>query len=273
MFQIPGMTLTGRSEMSAPNVTVVSPPKMGKSALATTLVNWPKAGDMPLILAFDTTGPESCKVLGYEIPVIRWMDEPGSTLRDKAFSMLNKVEQAFKSGREKPSAIVCDCGSTFAERMYDEAHRIINTKDNRQRYGYVKDVTGTFYRRLQDLGAPVAWLAWARFQEITVEPGPGGARNIEPGGSKVLGSFKDCLEGACDQLVLLDKIVAMPGNPNANSDGAIRRFWTRDYNGVHCGGRFALPNPMPANLGWLFTALMQRGVSHEVQQQLQALAA
>jgi hypothetical protein len=244
--------------MTAPNVTVIAEPKTGKSALACSLVNWPKEGDYPLILGFDTTGPEACAQLGYQIPYIRWKDEPGATLKEKALSMLTKIEHMMRGNGKKPCAFVGDCGSTFAAELYDEAQRIIVTKNNMQRYGYVLDITNAFYRRLKDFGLPTAWLAWARPMEVVQEKG--GSSHVIPGGTKVIGSFKDSLEGACDQIVLLEKSAAMPGDVNANSDGAIRKFWTKDHAGYRCNGRFPVPETIPANLAYLFHYIMQRGV-------------
>lgn len=257
MFNIPGIVVTGEAPLEAPLVVVAAREKTGKSTLACSLVNWPKEGDMPLVLAFDPTGPESCAKLGYRIPYLRWKDEPGATYKEKAASMLTKVEGLFRSSGKKPSAILCDCASTFTERLYEEAQRLIQTKDNRQRFGYVKDVATSFYYRLYDLGVPTAWISWLREMEVVTE---GTSKRVVPGGVQAVGSFRETLAGKAQQVVLLDKSAAMPGDPNASSDGAVRKFWTKDYAGIRCEGRFELPNPMPANLAYLFHYIQQRGV-------------
>jgi hypothetical protein len=257
MFNIPGLILTGSAPVEAPLVAVIAREKSGKSVLATTLVDWPKPGDLPLVLAMDPTGPESCAKLGYQIPYLRWKDEPGATWREKLFSLLNKVELCFRGNGPKPSSLLIDCTSTMTERLYEEAQRIMQTKDNRQRFGYVKDASTAFFYRIHDLGIPTAWIAWLKEMETITEHGN---KRIVPGGVQAVGSFRETLSGKAQQVVLLEKLQGMPGDPNASSDGAIRRFRTRDFAGIRCEGRFPLPDPMPANLARLFHYIMQRGV-------------
>lgn len=263
-FNVPGLMFTGSAPIKSPLVAVAAREKSGKSSCAVTLVDWPQPGDLPLVLAFDPTGPESCAKLinpktgqPYRVPYLRWIDQPGETYRDKTFAMLMKVQALLKTSGKKPTSLVCDCASTFTESLYAEAQQVIVTKDNRKRYGYVKDIALSFFSQICDLDLPTVWFAWLREQE-TVQDGQ--VKRIDPGGVMATGSFKDTLAGRAQQVVLLEKVNAMPNDPNAGSDGAIRRFWTKDYAGIRCEGRYELPNPMPANLAWLFHYIQNRGV-------------
>lgn len=252
-MSIPGVVLSGSTPVEAPIVLVIAREKTGKSTLAATLMGWPREGFSPLVLAFDPTGPDSARRIGVQLPHIKVKDEPGDSYLSKIRGLASKLEGHTAVLRQKYSSIVIDCASTMADKIFDEAQRNSNNTNPKSHYGDVLNACSSFYYRIADLGLPVVWISWLREPENVADKG---VTRYIPGGPHIIGSFREKLAGKVQAIVMLDKTVARPGDPNASSDGHIRRFHTRPFAGVNCESRYALPNPMKAHLGWLLHYIM-----------------
>ena len=258
---IPGVTMSGTTPTEPPTVMVISPPKYGKSTLAASLIGWPEPGMMPLILAFDATGPDSCAALGYPVPAIKVRDQAGATWIDKARTALSNIESAVRAKKTAPfGCIVVDCASTMIERLHEEAARTNKNPDPRSTYGIILEQSKEIMSRIHDLGLPVIWLAWMRESYIE-ESGEGQNKKRRQvlGGPLITGNFRARLAGTVHMITVLEKVNVGPKGEGADALGYRRELRTRTYNGIEAGGRYNLPDPFPAHLGYLLDAIMQRG--------------
>ncbi len=255
MSIIPGAVLSGTTPIVAPIILVIAREKAGKSCLPITLKDWPTPGATPFVVAFDETGPDSAARLGSPLWHLKISGEIGNTTAVKMQSAIRKLETAFKGGARPHNAIVVDCCSTMCDRLFDDAQRFSKNSDPRSHYGDVLNASRSFFYRLLDLGVPTIWIAWLREPETVKDKG-GGDRFIA-GGPQVLGKFRETLSGKAHAILLLEKRHGAPGDPNMSSDGQVRQFRTRPFAGINCESRFALPDPMPANLGWVLHYITQ----------------
>jgi hypothetical protein len=260
---IPGLVYSGSIPSEPPIVVVSSREKAGKSTLAATLFDWPKKGDRPLVIAWDPTGPDAAKRIGVSLPVLKVRDEMGSTYREKTRSLITKLELAFANGQRPFTSLVIDCASTMTDRIFDETQRTSTNSDPRSHYGEVLGVSKSFFYRLMDLGVPTIWLSWLREPETVTDKG---IKRFIQGGPQVLGKFRETLSGKAHVLALLEKTQPFPGeNLPVSSDGFVRKLHVAPYGGVNCETRYALPNPCPANLGWILHWVMN-GYNPQQQQ-------
>lgn len=253
-YGIPGLTIAGMTPPEAPMFVVYSVPKSGKSVLATTLFNWPLQGNQPLVLAFDKTGPDSCLSVGYQVAALKVDSQPGGSYFEKTRSALVTIEDVFRQRNRYPfTSIVVDCGSTMTNNFLREVKP--KFAHGKQVYGQVLDRSREVMWRLIDVGVPIIWLAW--IQEPFIEED--GKRKIQHmGGAAMDGSFKQLVSGRADQTMYLEKIKVGEKAPGADPQGYTRVLHTKTYNNIECHGRFShlLPEPCPAHLGQILTAIM-----------------
>lgn len=253
---IPGVVFSSTIPVEPPIIVVSAREKTGKSTLATTLFDWPKKGDKPLVLAFDPTGPDAAARIGMPLPHIKIRDEIGATYREKTKSLITKLEMHFANGQRPYTSIVVDCASTAADLIFEETSRLSTNSDPRSHYGEVLAVLKSLFFRLMDLRVPIIWLAWLREPE-TVQDKDTKAKRFVMGGPQILGQFKATLAGKAHVLALLDKTQPIGNEPfPVSSDGFVRKLHVRPYGGVNCESRYALPNPCPANLAWILHWVM-----------------
>lgn len=261
MGGIHGVVLSGTVPNEPPIILVIAREKTGKSSLACSLMGW--HGGNPLVLAFDPTGPDSCARLGYQVPNVKIKDAPGNTFVEKAINVITNVEQSFRNrGAGFPfTSIVIDCASTMSEMLFQHFQAANpGVKDPRQIYGNVLDVSRQYFFKLTTLSVPTIWIAWLK-EPFTEEKGSGPNKtrvNVE-GGPQITGSFKNILAGKATNIILLDKEKHGTNAPGADEQGYVRMFHTKPYNNINCAGRFALPEPCPAHLGYVLDTIMGQG--------------
>lgn len=257
---VPGVTLTGTYPQEPPLLLVIGHEKSGKSTLSTTLVNWPKQGDMPLIIAADASGPDSCAKLGFQMPVLKIKDMPGRTFWEKTQAALNGVEGAKRAGQLPCTSIVIDCASTLAEKLHMEDVRENPSADPRKNYGAVLTQTREFMHRILDLGLPTVWLAWLREPQVEEKVLPNGRRSktTRLGGANIVGGFRNILAGKASMILPLEKVNVGQGQPGADETGYARCLHTRTWDQIEGGGRYShlFPEPAPAHLGWIINQMM-----------------
>ncbi len=244
-----------------PMLLVISPEKAGKSSLATTLIDWPEPGYSPLVIAWDATGPDSCAALGYPVPAIKVGTRPGATWWERALGVLGDLERAkANGGLNNVGAIVTDCCSTMADRLFEDIRRYRPSKDPRQNYGELLEQSRNYMYRILDLNIPSIWLAWLD-DPFTAETKVGNstATKFTLGRPKILGTFKKNLAGKAHVILYLEKLKAAMNDPAADRTGYKRIIHTRTYDNVEAGGRYALPEPCPAHLGVILDLILQRG--------------
>lgn len=266
---IPGVTLTGQFPQEPPLLLVIGPEKSGKSTLSTTLVNWPKQGDLPLIIAADASGPDSCAKLGFSMPHIKVKDQPGRLFWEKCQYVLNTLENAKRSGPFPFTSIVIDCASTLAEKLHMEDVREHPSADPRKNYGAVLTQTREFMHRILDLGMPSVWLAWLRDPMVEEKTLPNGrkSKTTRLGGANIIGGFRNVLAGKASMILPLEKVNVGSGQPGADETGYQRVLHTRTWDMIEGGGRYShlFPEPAPAHLGWIINQMM--GANGSLNQQ------
>lgn len=257
---IPGVTLTGQYPQEPPLLLVIGPEKCGKSTLATTLVNWPAQNDMPLVIAVDASGPDSCAKLGYSMPHIKVKDQPGRIFWEKCQYVLTTLENAKRSGQFPFTSIVIDCASTLAEKLHMDDMRENPSNDPRKNYGNILNQTREFMHRIVDLGLPSVWLAWLREAQVEEKVLPNGrkSKTTRLGGANIVGGFRNILAGRASMILPLEKINVGSGQPGADETGYSRVLHTRTWDQIEAGGRYShlFPEPAPAHLGWVINQMM-----------------
>ena len=260
-FAIPGVVVTGTTPKEPPLLLVISREKCGKSTLATTLFNWPNQGDEPLVLAADATGPDSCSKFGCQVQHIKIKDCPPLGFAAKFTYCTNLVEKYVQSGASKPGSIMIDCMSTLAERIMSDDARFSKNPDPRSHYSAALDCIRNNLNRLIDLGIPVIMLSWLKEGgtfENTLASGQKVKRTVL-GGPAILGqALRALVAGKAHMILMLDKVKIGHGEPGADQDGYVRQFHTRTYDSIEAGGRYTLPEPSPAHLGWCLDVIMGR---------------
>jgi len=245
---LPGVEISSLTATDAPIVVVVGGFKTGKSCLAPTLNDWPKPGGKPIVLAWDDVGPDACAALGYPVEHYKMKRMPGRTLQEKANHVLTILENAKRSGTLPNTTIVTDCISTFGTALFDEAkQQNPHYKDSRKYYGDILPQLRSYFNRVKDLGLPSVWLAWQ------MDP-----TENRMGGPNIPGAFKDMLPGIAHMVLVLELRKIGQGQPGADQDGNIRLLHTRPWAGIMAGGRYRLPEPLYANLAYVFDLIMGR---------------
>lgn len=246
--EIPGTVFAGQTPVEPPMVLLQGPEKCGKSTAATTLFDWPFPGARPYVLAFDATGPDSCAQLGYQVAHMKVRDQIGATFFDKARTALTGVETYFarRTKDSKYTSVVVDCASTMSERFLEDAKQ--RYRHGKKIYGEVLDQSREVMWRLLNLGVPVVWLSWLR-ESYEEKDEKGRTTGIVMGGPQIAGSFKSILAGKASNILTLEKKYIGVGRDGADQSGHVRVFHTKTWNHIEAGGRFALPDLMPANLG------------------------
>lgn len=259
-FNIPGLSFAGSQPNKEPMLLVIAREKYGKSSLSTTLFGWPTPQSMPLVLAFDQTGPDSCAKFGYQVPCIKPRDVPGSSYLDKCKFMIDAVEKMVAGGGPKPSAIVTDCVSTMVEKIVSETARTSNNPDTRSHYKPATEFVRDYLNRMREIGVPTVLYGWLRepfVQDTETKAGAKGKRMILGGVSVTGGQARDFVGGKPDMILILDKRRIGIGQPGTDEDGYVREFHTRTWSDISAGGRYShlLPDPCPAHLGGVLSAI------------------
>jgi hypothetical protein len=257
MDRIPGSESTSLVPSEPANILVMSPPKHGKSCLATTLIGWPEEGCEPAVLAFDPTGPDSCAQLGFQLNgVVKVVKQPLAALPmpgddekypffAKTVTALTSLEQFFRKRSKQYTSLVIDCASTMTSKLLEDAEKV--HKDGRAAYGAVLKQSKEVYSRMTNLGIPTIWLSWLQ-EPYESKDNKGRVTAMNLGGPKLDGSFKAHLAGSVHMMLMLEK-KSVGRVEGADASGCIRQFHTKTWNRIECSGRYALPEPMPANLG------------------------
>lgn len=268
-FNIPGMVYTSSVLSQPPFILILGREKCGKSTLALTLFDYPNKGDQPYVLAFDPTGPDSCSKFGVAVAHTKIKDLPPARFIDKAKMALDNLERAVQQG-QRPGSIVLDCFSTMVEKILSEDARFSKNPDPRSNYRVALDFTRDYLNRLIDLGIPLIGLSWLEEGSVEEKEGPNGSksRRMVLGGASILGKKARALvAGKAQMILILDKVKTGVGSPGADQDGYIRQLHTRTWENIEAGGRYTLPEPSPAHLGWCLNVIMGKIQNPAVQQQ------
>lgn len=256
-FNIQGVTLSGTVPPTAPLLLVVGGPKSGKSSTTISLYGYPGPDDQPLVISIDAGGVDSCSKFGFQVAHIKVKDMPGIDTAAKLNATLDAIERGMTSGK-RPGSLVVDCMSTLAERLVAEESRVSKNPDPRSHYFKPLNVIRDFMNRLIDLGLPTVMLAWLEEGGVREEKTPSGqkVRRQYLGGPSIMGGkAKAQIAGKADMILVLDKHKIGLGQPGADQDGYIRQFHTRTWDSIEAGGRYTLPEPCPANLGWALAVI------------------
>lgn len=257
---LPGLVIRTAAVNPAPMILVQGFEKCGKSAsVITTLADYPNAGKHALVLAFDRSGPDACIRLGYHPHVISVRDYPGndSRLSSRARACMQMLTANKAKVHQQYGAVVVDCASTMASWFLDEARQSSTNPDPRSHYNDMMTNGVEFINRVIELGLPNIWLAWLSEAEITEERVAKGApakKKIMQGGVELPGKkFRKFIAGRADHILVLERQPSMVGAAGASSDGFARIFHTQPWDNINAGGRYShlLPEPAPANMGWL----------------------
>ncbi len=259
---ISGIVYSGQTPREPPQILVLGHEKSGKSSLATTLFDWPIPGARPLVLAVDSSGPESCGQLGYPVAHIKIKDQPGETYAEKMEHTLLQLRRVWKPlSSEFPfSSIVFDCQSTFSEMVLTEDQQNNPSKDPRRNYLNTLPILKRTFWDLKTLGVPVIHLAWERPAQTVMTGSKQSKREeYEPGGPEIAGKFRKILAGLCTQIMILRMKKIGVGQPGADQDGFSRVLMTRTDAGTLAGGRYQtdLPNPCAPHLGYVLSLMLK----------------
>ncbi len=252
-MSIPGVVLSTNIPDAPPVVSVAGKEKDGKSSLATTLFDWPKQGDRPLVIAIDRGGPNSCSRLGKPVHKLIVDDQPGAQLSGRLRASMSLLEKHFKRGQKPPyTSIVFDDGSSMTLRLFFEVARFSKNPNKLSHFGDAKEIADEMFLRAKDLGVPIIWLFWLKDASV-VTTGSADSKLVktDPGGISTWGNFRESAGGASDVIAILERYPVRAGTPGADSDGSMRLLHTRPWRGMRANSRYALPEPMPANLGWM----------------------
>lgn len=259
---IAGIVYSGQTPREPPVLLVLGDEKTGKSSLATTLFDWPIPGAQPLVIAVDSSGPESCGQLGFPVAHIKIKDQPGETLAEKMDNTLLHLKRMWKPlSPEFPfSSIVFDCQSTFSEMLLTEDQQNNPSKDPRRNYLNTLPILKRTFWDLKALGVPIIHIAWERRAQ-TIVTGSGHAKREEhePGGPEIAGKFRKIVAGLATQIMILRLKKVGVGQPGADQDGFARLLMTRTDAGTIAGGRYQqdLPNPCPPHLGYVLSLILK----------------
>jgi len=265
---VSGITSPASTPCEDPEILICGDEKVGKSFLATSLINWPSPGKGPLILALDRTGPDSCRSFcqqyNVDLSVLKVEDQSGISVWDKTDRALRMLNTAFAERRSRAdfpfSAVVVDCASTLVDLLFQESMELhpLPQDQRRSNYGEALEQAKQVYWRLRKLHVPVIWLAWLRQPEIRTEGKGAEKRKIYiQGGPNILGQFRSFLAGKVQQICLLHKKKVGQGVEGADQDGYLREIRTRPCMDINVGGRYQafLPDPAPCHLGYLLSCI------------------
>lgn len=271
---IQNIVYSGEGPEEAKVITVLGDEKSGKSALTTSLMDWPAEGGRPLVIAADPRGIDACAELGVKVPHIKLRDVPvidknGATntnamIVDKADALIRDLRVKWrKFNPAKPTdfpftTVVFDCASSYGQYAITAIDETNSNPDKRSDYNLLAESFRRIFVGLKDLGVPVIFYAWWRHaQKIQIDKT---TSKFDPGGAEIPGQWAKSLTGLSDQILILEKT---PGgkadSPYACSDGFERKLYTRTHKGTPAGGRYQsrLDEIEPANLGTVLAKLMK----------------
>jgi hypothetical protein len=148
----------------------------------------------------------------------------------------------------------------MVERLFEDARRAITSKDTRQVYGVILEQGREIMSRIHDIGIPTVWLSWLREPFIIEETESGQKKKRQTlGGPLITGNFRAKLAGTVHLIAVLEKVNVGPNAQGADTLGYARSLHTRTWAGIEAGGRYILPEPFPAHLGFMLDAILKRG--------------
>lgn len=239
----------------------------------TTLRDWPEPGMDPLVLAFDPHGPDACVRLGYHPHAMRIRDLPGNSTFDKTKAALAMLHQNIDYVKRRYGAVVIDCASTMVMQFHDDAKNTPknrNNPDTRAPYFelglYVKEVI----RKVMDLQLPNIWLAWLMEGSTSSEKDQSTGqqkKSTEMGGPDIMGrKVRNWIAGTSHHNFVLEKYRVAKGGVDpwggkCDDEDFVRVIHTKPWGLINAGGRYShlLPDPAPANLGWILSQITGRG--------------
>lgn len=271
MVSVPGVTVATDRDFQAPMLSVTSKAKVGKSrSIITSLVDWPRPGMHPLVIAVDDSGPLSCLDVGYYPHRLRLREEdyPGMTFDHMLRMSLGKLHQSLGALRQLYGSIVVDCGSTLASRLHTCAQKLPKNANNPRMEAPFFEL-GVWYRQttqlIRDLGLPNIWLSWVTdgFVEPANREERKPAKSI-PGGPDIMGSkLRNFYSGLPAHNFYMEKRKVGAGvrDPETNqigdADGNVRVLHSKPYDNIDAGGRLQrfLPAVCPAHMGWVLSQI------------------
>lgn len=261
---LPGVVMRTSATNVAPMLLVEAYEKAGKSAtVTTTLSGYPTAGKEPLVIAFDSSGPDSCIRLGYTPRVLDVKNWPqgGKRISEKARSLLGMLATNRAQLHDQHGSIVVDCCSTMSNLLLDEARSYSDNPDGRSHYRDMMTWGVEIITRVSELGLPHVWLAWLSEPEITEDRDAKGNKRrkvTQQGGVDMPGKkFRKFVAGKADHIFILERQQSAVGMPGASADGFIRNFHTAPWDNINAGGRYShlLTEPAPPHMGAILYAI------------------
>ncbi len=271
---LPGVSIVGGNDNKSPMLTVSAYEKMGKSAtVITSLRDWPEPGMDPLVLAFDAHGPDACVRLGYHPHAIRIREQPGESTIERTRNALQMLHTNINYVRRRYGAVVVDCGSTMVMQLHDDAKNTPknrNNPDTRAPYFDLGLYTKEVIRKVMDLQLPNIWLAWLMEGSTNTEKDQTTGQNkksTDMGGPDIMGrKVRNWIAGTSHHNIVLEKYRVAKGGVDpwggkCDDEDFVRVFHTKPWGLINAGGRYShvLPDPAPANMGWVLSMITGRG--------------
>lgn len=269
-----GICIVGGNDNASPMLGLSAYEKQGKSTTAiTTLVDWPRQGLHPLVIAWDPHGPDACVRLGYHPHVMRIRDQPGTAWIDKARYAMRTLHTNRDFVHRTYGAVVVDCASTCAMALHTDAQKLpknANNPDTRAPYAdstlYLKE----HINAVIDIGLPNIWLSWLMEGGTDSVKDEGSGQNKKTtrlGGPDIMGSkMRNFIAGKSHHNFVMEKYRVGPTGTDpwgkkADDEGSVRVFHSKPWGLINAGGRYShvLPDPCPAHFGWVLSQITGRG--------------
>lgn len=266
--------MVGGNDNNAPMVTLSAWEKTGKSTTAVmSLRDWPNPGQHPLVLAFDPYGPDACVKLGYHPHAMRMQDQPGQLLIDKFRSVHHMLMTNGDRLRQMYGSVVIDCASTLAMQLHSDAQQLPKNRNNSDtRAPYVECTVWLkeIINKVMELRLPNVWLSWlaeGSVDSFKDEASGQNKKQTRMGGPDIMGSkMRNFVAGKSHHNFVLEKYKVAkngtdPWGQPGDDESCVRVFHSKPWGLINAGGRYShlLPDPCPANFGWVFSQITGRG--------------
>lgn len=275
MLTLPGVTVASDKDLISPMLSVCSKAKIGKSrSIITSLVDWPKPGMHPLVIAVDDDGPMSCLDVGYFPHRLRLREEdyPGLSFDQAIIMSLAKLHAARNMLHQQYGSIVVDCGSTLGMKLHAAAQRLPKNARNPNMQAPFFELRVWFQQVIglvRDLGLPNIWLSWSTdgYVEPANQEQKKPARQF-PGGPDILGAkLRNVFSGMPSHNFYMEKRKVGVGGRDYDTGlpgdelGYVRLLHSQPYDNMDAGGRLQrfLRPIMPANMGYILSCITGKG--------------
>lgn len=275
MAMVPGVTVATDRDITSPMLSVCSKAKVGKSrSIITSLVDWPRPGMHPLVIAVDDDGPMSCLDVGYSPHRLRLreLDYPGLGFEQAIIMALSKLHVSRAAVHQQYGSIVVDCGSTLGMKLHAAAQRIPKNAKNPNMQAPFFELRVWFQQVIglvKDLDLPNIWLSWSTdgFVEAANREQNKPAKHF-PGGPDILGAkLRNVFSGMPSHNFYMEKRnVGVGGRDyatgfSADALGFVRVLHSQPYDNMDAGGRLQrfLQPAMEAHMGKVLSAITGRG--------------